>query len=341
MTREQEVERPVGREREISTGNRIASGSDDLKIKIWDWERRKQVVSFPTGHRENVFQSKFVSGDLLIASCSRDGQVMLAQLCPAGSLRSTSRLAQHRGPAHKMCLIQEQGCIFLYIKFPILLSAGEDGQVISIDIREENSDKIVLLKNDKGRKIPLYSIHNNPVNRNQFCTAGRDPYIRIFDRRYIGNAKQGEMAKFCPTELRTTKVNVNEGAVGVILIGMYVDENTNYKSRFRGHRNSATVKGVNYYGGRSEYVISGSDCGNVFFWDKETEGIVNIFHGDDNGVVNVLESHPTLPVLATSGLDEEVKVWLPTLSMNDSEEKKILKKKKDYMLRTISRNLVE
>ena len=37
------------------------------------------------------------------------------------------------------------------------------------------------------------------------------------------------------------------------------------------------------------------------------------------------------------GLDEEVKVWLPTLSMNDSEEKKILKKKKDYMLRTISR----
>ncbi len=29
---------------------------------------------------------------------------------------------------------------------------------------------------------------------------------------------QGEMAKFCPTELRTTKVNVNEGAVGVILI---------------------------------------------------------------------------------------------------------------------------
>ena len=34
------------------------------------------------------------------------------------------------------------------------------------------------------------------------------------------------------------------------------------------YRNSATVKGVNYYGGRSEYVISGSDCGNVFFWDK-------------------------------------------------------------------------
>ena len=27
---------------------------------------------------------------------------------------------------------------------------------------------------------------------------------------------------------------------------------------------------------------------------------------------NVLEPHPSLPVLATSGLDDEVKIWLPT-----------------------------
>ena len=27
---------------------------------------------------------------------------------------------------------------------------------------------------------------------------------------------------------------------------------------------------------------------------------------------NVLEPHPSLPVLATSGLDDEVKIWLPS-----------------------------
>ena len=27
-------------------------------------------------------------------------------------------------------------------------------------------------------------------------------------------------------------------------------------------------QGVNFYGQRSEYVISGSDCGNIFFWSK-------------------------------------------------------------------------
>ena len=34
---------------------------------------------------------------------------------------------------------------------------------------------------------------------------------------------------------------------------------------------------------------------------QESEAIVNIVPGDERGVVNVLEYHPSLPVLATSG----------------------------------------
>lgn len=47
-----------------------------------------------------------------------------------------------------------------------------------------------------------------------------------------------------------------------------------------------TVKGVNFYGAKSEYVVSGSDCGNVFIWDKESTELVNVFHADDAGVVS-------------------------------------------------------
>ena len=61
------------------------------------------------------------------------------------------------------------------------------------------------------------------------------------------------------------------------------------------------VKGVNFYGPNSEFVVSGSDCGHIFFWDKEGEDIVHMVKGDDNGVVNCLEPHPNLPMLATSG----------------------------------------
>ena len=35
---------------------------------------------------------------------------------------------------------------------------------------------------------------------------------------------------------------------------------------------------------------------------------MKLMPGDDNGVVNVLEPHPSLPLLATSGLDDEVRL---------------------------------
>ena len=58
-----------------TAGSKIASGSDDLNIIIWDWERKRKLLQYNTGHRANVFQSKIMPGDLLISSCSRDGQV--------------------------------------------------------------------------------------------------------------------------------------------------------------------------------------------------------------------------------------------------------------------------
>ena len=53
---------------------------------------------------------------------------------------------------------------------------------------------------------------------------------------------------------------------------------------------SSPVKGVNFYGPRSEYIVSGSDCGNVFFWDKHTEAIINMGQGDNKGAVSALAS---------------------------------------------------
>lgn len=73
-----------------------------------------------------------------------------------------------------------------------------------------------------------------------------------------------------------------------------------------------TIKGVNFFGPSSEYVISGSDCGNVFIWDRKTESIVQWMAADQEGVVNCLEGHPSFPILATSGLDSDVKIWMPT-----------------------------
>ena len=45
---------------------------------------------------------------------------------------------------------------------------------------------------------------------------------------------------------------------------------------------------MNYFGLDDEYVVSGSDCGNFFIWDRKTSNLVNILSGDSD-VVNVVQ----------------------------------------------------
>lgn len=59
-----------------------------------------------------------------------------------------------------------------------------------------------------------------------------------------------------------------------------------------------------------EYVVSGSDCGNFFIWDKKTTALVNLLRGDDE-IVNVITGHPYEPKLAVSGIDYTVKIFSP------------------------------
>ena len=71
------------------------------------------------------------------------------------------------------------------------------------------------------------------------------------------------------------------------------------------------MKDVNFFGLDDEYVVSGSDSGHVFIWDRKTTELLNILEGDGE-VVNVVQGHPYEPVLAVSGIDHTV--VSPTLS---------------------------
>lgn len=42
------------------SGTRLASGSDDLRVVIWDWARRRAELEFDSGHKSNVFQVRDV-----------------------------------------------------------------------------------------------------------------------------------------------------------------------------------------------------------------------------------------------------------------------------------------
>ncbi|KAF2346709.1 WD40 repeat, partial [Trinorchestia longiramus] len=248
-----------------NSGSILVSGSDDLQLALWEWNREKLLLAFPSGHRNNVFQ--------------------------------------------------------------VVLSAGEDGEVKEADLRQERPNTIAITTDSQGSRVALHSIHNHPINDNQFCVAGRDEYVCVYDRR-ITTTTAPPVLKYCPDNLLSSRPRANVTCAvysnnGDAIVASYSDDDIYLfdtsipchsppTHRYTGHRNSATVKGVNMFGPQSKFVISGSDCGNVFIWSRETEAIVRCFRADESGVVNVLEWHPHMPLLATSGLDNDVKVWIPS-----------------------------
>ncbi|XP_028135680.1 DDB1- and CUL4-associated factor 6 isoform X1 [Diabrotica virgifera virgifera] len=91
------------------------------------------------------------------------------------------------------------------------------------------------------------------------------------------------------------------------------------KMKYMGHRNSRTmIKEATFWG--DDYVMSGSDCGHVFIWNRHTAELKMLLQADQH-VVNCLQPHPTLPLLATSGIDHDVKLWAPILEESSFDER--------------------
>ncbi|XP_023524085.1 WD and tetratricopeptide repeats protein 1-like isoform X4 [Cucurbita pepo subsp. pepo] len=84
------------------------------------------------------------------------------------------------------------------------------------------------------------------------------------------------------------------------------------KQRYVGHCNIGTdIKQASFLGQRGEYVASGSDDGRWFIWEKGTGRLIKILVGD-GAVVNCVQSHPFDCAIATSGIDNTIKLWTPT-----------------------------
>lgn len=76
-----------------------------------------------------------------------------------------------------------------------LLSAGEDGRIVRCDLREPEVERLVTVRTADRNRIPLYSIASHPLDP-EFCVSGRDPYVRVFDKRNI----KGPVRLYCPKD---------------------------------------------------------------------------------------------------------------------------------------------
>ncbi|CAH0714662.1 unnamed protein product, partial [Brenthis ino] len=336
-------------------GRLLASGSDDTNVIVWDWAKKTALQTIKTGHKSNVFQSKFLylnaQSQINIATCARDGQVRLLSIPPSGAAAAhTRRLAAHARAAHKLHVCGAEP--------HLVLSAGEDGLVLCADVRAERAAKYThtltschtrsfMLTDKAGAREELGARRQHravqrggaPAAPHELLLAGRDRAVRVYDSRraaaplalYRPNHfrdKSSEPSRKVRLTMHLTCAVYNHD--GSEILGSYndediylfdtkndiLDENASdekdgYTHRYSGHCNSATFKGVAFFGPKSQYIVSGSDCSYIYMWEKESEAIVQWMEGDDKGVVNCIETHPRFPVMATSGLDKDVKIWIP------------------------------
>lgn len=87
------------------------------------------------------------------------------------------------------------------------------------------------------------------------------------------------------------------------------------KQRYAGHCNVGTdIKQASFLGQRGDYVASGSDDGRWFIWEKRTGRLIKVLLGDE-AVVNCVQCHPFDCTIATSGIDNTIKIWTPSASV--------------------------
>eukprot|EP01089_Gocevia_fonbrunei_P020458 TRINITY_DN7640_c0_g1_i1.p1 TRINITY_DN7640_c0_g1~~TRINITY_DN7640_c0_g1_i1.p1 ORF type:complete len:679 (-),score=136.31 TRINITY_DN7640_c0_g1_i1:4-2040(-) len=107
----------------------------------------------------------------------------------------------------------------------------------------------------------------------------------------------------------------------------FADVETRTVMEYKGHRNVRTFLKEITFLGNNQYVATGSDCGHLFIWDKNTGKIVNWLKADSN-VVNGVAPHPSgEPRFGTCGIDSEGKIWGPGDVVTFDKEK--LKKSKE------------
>eukprot|EP00760_Papus_ankaliazontas_P038335 PhM_4_TR9085/c0_g1_i1/m.92475/K11804/WDR42A; WD repeat-containing protein 42A len=335
-------------------GRALISGSDDCTVGVWLPDTSKKnnpyrvAMRIATGHRHNIFCAKFVPTSNLreVVSCAADGELrhFPVEDQPASYIVNYRQVDEADDYRSMMFHLE-----FLAHSPTNVLACSQDGTLHLYDLRRRHECQLIYSTESELRPsrmgVPTFCLH--PNNSNMVLVAGGDMYARYMDLRNTSDV----VRRFKPDDLARSK-NVRGSSItglcfspagdefalnatghGVYVIRMREEENRQqvgpktdtachaYDVILAGHRNTQTfLKGVRYCGGpNGEFITTGSDCGNIMIWNRWSCRVVAMLHGDGD-VVNMISPHPHLPVLASCGIENTIKLFAPDYDNTENEE---------------------
>ncbi|EFX84470.1 hypothetical protein DAPPUDRAFT_46974, partial [Daphnia pulex] len=318
------------------SGDLILSGSDDRKLAVTRWIDGQITMQVKALHKTNIMSAKFLpqTGDRQAVSCSGDGVVMVSDLEKEdGSLQDVFRC--HQGPVYEVVTVESEPNTFL--------SVGEDGTARWFDLRATKTCPTLRCKENILFicQSSLSSAAINPVLPHEFAIGTSDSQVYVMDRRKLDVGSLGSPTQSIVSSMRvpslsshsyrTTSVQFSPEGDQVLASfsgeGVYLFDVKKFSVIwifeiifpvqtfiiFVYFKNRTAINEACFWG--RCHIMSGSDCGHVFIWNRQTGKVVSVLQADTR-VVNRVRPHPYEPILATSGIDYDIKLWTPS---SDSE----------------------
>ena len=170
----------------------LITGSDDLKIKIYDTASWKNVASVSTQHAANIFSAIMLPfSRSVLVSCGLDGGICVSDI------HSNTSNVVHRYRfvmATKLMPLPQWG------SGHVAVCGFESGDIAFIDTRTKLIPHKAALIHSKGgttQRIPINGIASHPHNPNIFAFASDIPHAQLCDIRYLANTSVEQCRPRC------------------------------------------------------------------------------------------------------------------------------------------------
>eukprot|EP00039_Didymoeca_costata_P032081 m.36750 g.36750 ORF g.36750 m.36750 type:complete len:305 (+) comp9181_c0_seq1:82-996(+) len=270
-----------------ATGSYALTTGSDRTVKLWNPFTGLCIKTY-TGHGMAVNDSVASQDNSRIASGGADKNAIVWDVATGGSI------VRFRGHAGQI------NCIKMNPEATVVVTGSYDSTVKCWDTRSKNHEPIMTLGEAKD------SIQAIDVTDYEIMTASVDGMVRIYDLR-VG-VLRGDYLKDPVTSACLSHDNNCILAATLNNTIRLLDKDTGeLLSEYQGHKNQNYKVDValSY---NDAYVVSGSEDGDICFWDLVEAKLIHRMKGH-NGVVSSLSFHPKQHALLTASNKGKVFSW--------------------------------